>query len=222
MTNENKTDVKRELTAQEPRAITKMKQRQTPSQDIFKLVKDQSSGRNVAVEPAFAQELLPRDAHDDFQARVCAATGASDDQVGLALLTKLTDAVTPSSETFEKTVDRLNTLAKTMTAMEPQDEFEGQLVAQLVTLQEQAITWLGRAMRTDNVNFSGVYLNGASKLLARHHEALGVLMKYRRGGEQRVHVEHVHVHGGGQAIVGNVSAGGGFRQKTEEGPHATV
>ena len=34
-------------------------------------------------------------------------------------------------------------------------------------------------------------------------------------------VEHVHVHQGGQAIVGNVeSRGGGFTPKREEQPHA--
>ena len=32
-----------------------------------------------------------------------------------------------------------------------------------------------------------------------------VLLKYRRRGEQRVHVEHVHVHNGGKAIVGNIA-----------------
>jgi hypothetical protein len=34
-------------------------------------------------------------------------------------------------------------------------------------------------------------------------------------------VEHVHVHEGGQAIVGNVeSRGGGFASKAKEQPHA--
>lgn len=37
-------------------------------------------------------------------------------------------------------------------------------------------------------------LMGASKLLASHHENLTSLLKYRRGGEQRVHVEYVHVN----------------------------
>lgn len=82
--------------------------------------------------------------------------------------------------------------------------------------------WLGRAHRTERVDFANVYLNGASKLLTRHHETLEALLKYRRKGEQRVHVEHVHVHGGGQAIVGNVTTGGGLNNKVEEGPHAKV
>jgi anaerobic selenocysteine-containing dehydrogenase len=39
-------------------------------------------------------------------------------------------------------------------------------------------------------------------------------------GQQKVTVEHVHVHAGGQAIVGNVGTpGGGVRPKSEDQPH---
>lgn len=100
---------------------------------------------------------------------------------------------------------QLNTIAKAMQAL----ELEGQLVAQLVVLHEQSMSWLSRAMKTERVNFANTYLNGASKLLSRHHEAFSYPYKYRRGGEQRVHVEHVHVHDGGKAIVGNVGPGVG-------------
>ena len=39
--------------------------------------------------------------------------------------------------------------------------------------------------------------------------------------QQKVTVEHVHVHSGGQAVVGMVETpGGGDRPKSEEQPHA--
>jgi hypothetical protein len=52
-------------------------------------------------------------------------------------------------------------------------------------------------------------------------DALG---KLRRGGEQRVVVEHVHIHAGGQAIVGAVTHTGGPRGLIENQgqPHATT
>ena len=71
---------------------------------------------------------------------------------------------------------QLNTVAQSMHALGPQDEFEGQLIAQLVILHEHAMEWLGKAMRTDRVDFSNVYLNGASKLLTRHHETLTLFL----------------------------------------------
>ena len=47
------------------------------------------------------------------------------------------------------------------------------------------------------------------------------LNRHRGKGQQKVTVEHVHVHEGGQAIVGNVeSPGGGFTPKSKEQPHA--
>jgi len=45
------------------------------------------------------------------------------------------------------------------------------------------------------------------------------LNRHRGKGQQRVTVEHVHVHEGGQAIVGNIE-GGGVAAKSKEQPHA--
>jgi hypothetical protein len=50
---------------------------------------------------------------------------------------------------------------------------------------------------------------------------LDALNRHRGKGAQKVTVEHVHVHEGGQAIVGNIeSRGGGLAPKSEEQPHA--
>jgi hypothetical protein len=43
-------------------------------------------------------------------------------------------------------------------------------------------------------------------------------IRHRGKGQQKGTVEHVHVHNGGQAIVGNV--GGGMQTKSEDQPHA--
>jgi hypothetical protein len=47
------------------------------------------------------------------------------------------------------------------------------------------------------------------------------LNRHRGKGQQKVTVEHVHVHAGGQAVVGTVEVpGGGDRAKSQEQPHA--
>ena len=60
-----------------------------------------------------------------------------------------------------------------------------------------------------------------TKAFASQMDALG---KLRRGGEQRVVVEHVHIHAGAQAIVGAVTHTGGPRALIENQgqPHATT
>jgi hypothetical protein len=64
-------------------------------------------------------------------------------------------------------------------------------------------------------------LNQANKLSRTWATLLEALNRHRGKGQQKVTVEHVHVHAGGQAVVGTVEApGGGDRQKPEEQPHA--
>src|SRR3954470_16049819 len=46
------------------------------------------------------------------------------------------------------------------------------------------------------------------------------LSRYRGKGQQKVTVEHVHVHAGGQAVVGAVDAGGGVANGNQRQPHA--
>ena len=52
-------------------------------------------------------------------------------------------------------------------------------------------------------------LNQANKLSRTWATLLEALNKHRGKGQQKVTVEHVHVHPGGQAVVGNVERPGG-------------
>ena len=52
-------------------------------------------------------------------------------------------------------------------------------------------------------------VNSAAKLLRAFAQQLEALQRYRGKGQQKVTVEHVQVHSGGQAIVGTVAAAGG-------------
>src|SRR5262245_23372430 len=64
-------------------------------------------------------------------------------------------------------------------------------------------------------------LSQANKLARTYAVLLDALNRHRGKGRQKVTVEHVHVHEGGQAIVGNVEGqGGGVASKAKEQPHA--
>jgi hypothetical protein len=64
--------------------------------------------------------------------------------------------------------------------------------------------------------------NLAVKLLRTFAAQTEASQRYRGKGQQKVTVEHVHVHTGGQAIVGSVSQSGGGRDSDENRgqPHA--
>jgi hypothetical protein len=59
-------------------------------------------------------------------------------------------------------------------------------------------------------------LSQANKLSRTYVALLEALNRHRGKGQQKVTVEHVHVHSGGQAIVGAVTPGGGDKDKSEE------
>jgi len=108
-----------------------------------------------------------------------------------------------------------------LAAMGPTNEIEGMLAAQIVATHSAAMECYRRAM-IPNQTFEGRQqnLSYGTKLSRTFASLLESLDRQRGKGQQKVTVEHVHVHQGGQAIVGNVQTGVGVQQKTEEQPHA--
>ena len=218
---ENKQVVrKRSLTVQERKVIDRLNQKGLKhQQSLFRASETNCKGN---LEVVLDEGLESHEAVDLIDSRIMEATGTANPNLGISMLSKVAQAILPSKADAKTVADQFNMSAQSMQALAPQDEYEGQLIAQLVVLHEHAMDWLGRASRTDRVDFANVYLNGASKLLARHHETLDTLLKYRRRGVQQVHVEHVHIHSGAQAVVGNITTGGGLNPQNAEGPHAKV
>src|SRR5215831_8961940 len=104
----------------------------------------------------------------------------------------------------------------------PGDELEGMIAAQLIAAHNAAMECYRRAMIGEQT-FEGrrENLSQANKLSRSYAVLLDALNRHRGKGQQKVTVEHVHVHDGGQAIVGNVeSPGGGFASKAKEQPRA--
>jgi hypothetical protein len=107
-----------------------------------------------------------------------------------------------------------------LAGVKPKDELEGMLAAQLLASHNAAMECYRRAMISEQT-FEGrkENLNQANKLSRTYATLLEALNRHRGKGQQKVTVEHVHVHNGGQAIVGTVG-GGGIQGNTEKQPHA--
>ncbi|SFV16038.1 hypothetical protein SAMN05192541_124123 [Bradyrhizobium arachidis] len=106
--------------------------------------------------------------------------------------------------------------------MKPRDEFEGMLIAQMIGAHNAAMECHRRAMLPDQP-FVGrsEALTQANKLSRTFAALLEGLNRHRGKGQQKVTVEHVHVHAGGQAVVGVVETqGAGGLRKLEDQPHA--
>jgi len=136
-------------------------------------------------------------------------TGTKDTEVGVHILEKAWLAMSPL--TASSTVYG-NVILQSFSDQKPRDAIEARLVAQVAVLYSQGMNYLGKAEMTDYPEQKQQYVNMAVKLLRLHNETIEALQRYRRGGEQRVTVQHVHVSQGGQAIVGNVATRGGGHQ----------
>lgn len=114
----------------------------------------------------------------------------------------------------------VNAALAVMGAVEPANEVEALMATQMAATHSLAMMMLGRARRVDQLKQLEAQGGLAVKLLRTFTLQAEALAKMRRGGGQTVRVEHVHVHAGGQAIVGNVAPGGGAGLKSEDQPHA--
>jgi hypothetical protein len=97
-------------------------------------------------------------------------------------------------------------LAAAFRGIGPKDELEAMLAAQMVTTHTLAMRFLGSTSPTQYPNVViDSNLNRGTKLLRTFLMQLEALNRHRSKGEQKMVVEHVHVHSGGQAIVGPVT-----------------
>ncbi|MCZ4368808.1 hypothetical protein [Sulfitobacter dubius] len=121
----------------------------------------------------------------------------------IAQLVRLPDSL---SKTEQNT--RLARALDLYESLAPTDGLEGMLAAQMVGTHHAALECLrmaavpGQTFASRDMN-----LKHAQKLMALYTQQMAALNKHRSKGQQKVTVEHVNVHAGGQAVVGNVEMG---------------
>ena len=105
---------------------------------------------------------------------------------------------------------QLSATIAALTGIAPRDELEGMMAAQLIAAHNAAMECYRRGMIGEQT-FEGrrENLNQANKLSRTFATLLEALHRHRGKAQQKVVVEHVHVHSGAQAIVGSVSGPGG-------------
>jgi hypothetical protein len=148
-------------------------------------------------------------------------SGSNHEQFSMVLVNQVARSMWTAHSDEKNKQAQIASCLEAMVGISPQDESEGMLAAQMVALHNAAMECFRRAMikeqphegRQQNLNF-------ANKLTRTYALAMEALDKHRGKGQQKVTVEHVHVHQGGQAIVGNVQTGAGVQPKKEEQPDA--
>ena len=148
--------------------------------------------------------------------------GSQSDRWNLTLANQVTQALWVTNADKDGRDLLADAAVAALMGIEPKSELESMIAAQLVAAHNASMECYRRAM-LGNQTFEGrkENLNQANKLSRTWTTLLDALNKHRGKGQQKVTVEHVHVHAGGQAVVGTVeNPGGGIHGKKEEQPHA--
>ena len=103
------------------------------------------------------------------------------------------------------TQTEFNAARAAIDGMRPADEIEAMLAIQMVATQDVAMEMMSRAKQSEFMPQLQECGALAVKLLRTYAAQVEAFARLRRGGEQRVIVQHLHVNEGGQAIVGALS-----------------
>ena len=123
------------------------------------------------------------------------------------LLKSLMQAVDAQSQ--DEMIRRLNGAIALIKELDPQDPAEAMLISQMVATHRAAMSMLGKSGKAKLADTAELWSKHAHRILTLYTHQMKALQKHRHGGKQTVVVKHVHVHGGGQAIVGDVTASAG-------------
>lgn len=135
------------------------------------------------------------------------AFGSDDDGFILGLFNQVLQLANDGSAKPDESL--LHFIAGALSGIKPKDELEGMLVVQIIANQILTMKFAGMLARAGTIERQEAVERIYTKLARTMPALMDTLRSKRTGGRQRVKVEHVHVHNGGQAIVGSVETGGG-------------
>lgn len=101
-----------------------------------------------------------------------------------------------------------------MTALGIDGGLQSMLAAQMLSIHELQQRTMAYANGVDNLELKKYYTNAAVKLSNCFVQQANILSKLQGVGGQKIIVERVDVHQGGQAVVGNIQGGMGNKEKS--------
>lgn len=100
--------------------------------------------------------------------------------------------------------DNIRGLVSMFEDLDTQNPVEVMLLSQMASTHAHIMHLLVRSNEGLSLTASQSLLGMANKLMRTFANQVEAFEKFKRGGKQSIKVDHVHVHEGGQAIVGNI------------------
>jgi hypothetical protein len=194
------------------KAVTKPYER-TPAEQ--ELVEKHKAERKPEIKIKVSADTVISPDHPDLEtgtALVMDALGTTDGPFLNAVMRQLATLTKTGGKLLNE--DQLNQTLALIRGIGPQDPVEGMLAVQMAAIHTATLSYARRTAIADTFMESGFAEKAFNRLSRTFVAQMDALKKYRTGGEQKMVVEHVHVHEGGQAIVGNVQGGRSKNQET--------
>jgi len=101
----------------------------------------------------------------------------------------------------------LNASIAIISSINPQTELAAMIAVQIAATSFAALKFLRQSQHHMDEIYIDVYGGYAAKLFRLQLDMIHALDRHQRGNKQTVEVRHVHIHAGGQGVVGIVNAG---------------
>lgn len=196
MTNEfSKKTKEKELSELEQRALEKWRERdkERVGPPKFKKIKD----KTVTHKDECPEKFWPK---------MMETAGSPDIDFFKTIMFQVSNTLP-----IEDSEEVSNFTAAFMHGLRPRDETEGVLIGQMAGTHNLIMEYMRRAMIPEQyLEAANDYTNRAYKLMNIFLKQIETLQKYRgKAAQQKVIVEHVHIHEGGQAVVGHIESKSG-------------
>jgi hypothetical protein len=178
------------------------------------------TGKEIAIETK--SSALAANDHDDLKGTLRNLGGSRSDVWNTIIADQTVQALWLKQSDPGTRNKQLDATFAALIGIGPKDELEGMMASQLIAAHNAAMECYRRA-KIPEQSFEGRQENLAqtNKLSRTYATLLEALNRHRGKGQQTVSVEHVHVHAGGQAVVGVMETpGGGDRGKLKDQPDA--
>ena len=136
------------------------------------------------------------------QALVMEALASADADFVNGIVSQLASASGRGREIGEHGVNFMLSVIK---GIEPRDQLEAMLAAQMAAVHVAGMTFARRLAHVENIPQQDSAERAFNKLTRTFAMQMEALKRYRAGAEQKVTLQHVSVAEGGQAIIGNVT-----------------
>jgi hypothetical protein len=150
-----------------------------------------------------ATQIIEGPTHSDrdgWRAQLMAAFGTTSETVAQVEVERVAKALRQKDGKIGPA--ELDTVIAIVSGQQPKNELEAMIVCQIAVTHALTMRALGNLNRSSNIQQQDSNSLTVARLTKGFTSQVDALAKLRRGGEQRVVVEHVHVHAGAQAIVG--------------------